>query len=1642
MEAAFAAQPGYSRYLRAAWLEPLDVFQDGVAGAVPFGSQGAHALAAALGNVTEVTLVKGLEEDSMMFKTWAPASRWLVSLYAGLALLSSGGAVICHYWENRFGHRRGPVDKIVLPGGHCGGQSKVCPCKYYRSTICGKLFMGLYNLTGLYRIVLLLLFVGVSNYKGFDFFVLTQERTYCKQVSDSEICYHDTWDSLLGPYISIFIISRLREAVAKSIPNLRQTLFMTRCSARDAEFVMVYVEGDRWHACPVTNDCGSRMCMYQFFPLVFMEDKFMCKSTERLTQELLQQRRAQGGLTGLEVVQRRSQHGTNLMHVHVPGVRASIREEFDSWFYVYQFSCIWWFAFEGSLAISSTWAVLTFSTGLFRALWITRKARLKTFDMTKANTALGAMVFRNNTIDWVLAMDLVPGDLVVIDQGITMPCDCLLVDGSALVDEAMLTGESLPSWRTAAEQASVYESESVTARMLLGGSRILESEGIADIGMETPLAEGGRGRALAIARFTGGMTVQASLVREWQNMPPEGQLQHFEQIRSLFAGLFFVFILEMGVMVFVYFRSTNEDQMMDLMSLVQRCINLFLPLINPMVGVVTCLTHISAVKTLSKKGISCLLAPRIAMAGRVDTMVFDKTGTITEASMSFLGVDLNEGGCMGHVYSLDSLSSLGETTCFCLSACSELCLEKGEQTLTLGKKSGGSVLTMKVLRIMNFSRENMISGCICRLPNGEIWLFIKGAAGSIQEYDDNVPRDFIRAADQWGSQCLYVLGCSARQLMSEEEIEEPWETLVQHCEIMGLLLFMNQVKPDSKNALEQIRNAGIRCVMCTGDSLCSGVSVARLVGLIPDSVPVYRVQADGLGISTTRISKNTRTSIKKGAAGVSGLLSNNPDKDDSTDSGEDEGHFDEEFVENATLGILEEGVFGIEQEDWAALLDSPSLPFVLDRLVVFGRMPPGGKVSVVRAYQELGQVVGMCGDGSNDCAAMCAAHVGLAVGSGAGSALIAPFHTLDPQELLDDTIEAEVDRMKERSVNAHRADVKAAAGNAVAKLESYQRQSIVGNQVWRSGRRPTLPPTTEDIKDLHTAQISGAATSSFRMSVATGSNSVDRMSNVLSHSRPTLWRSFSHISQIPENSQPKDADNGDDDLFNFELVGKQTTLRHRHVQRSKSLLTLVDLLIQGRCVMATHTACFCYFVVWSICLTQTELLVFYLNGCSLGSGIWFFADIILSVLLPMAMAASPAAAQLSDSRPTGLLAGPRMRNGVGISIGLFFIAQATALIFLWRQDAETKEEGFYVKWDNHKLGLSGHLMNRLGDNYESEVLSLIVITHIAASALANCLSSRHRAPLLRNKMLLLSFLLVWTCLCLVLFGRGTKLNAWSRINCDGETLYREGHLCFIGPQLRFWQQGDDQYTDDVRRLVLRYRPRSDKYQYDCINQTEMELYDVPQKYRDLKNITNVLPEWFSGTLCGLMVVQTFVFLFLYERFVMSDKVDKQEESIHNQHMNELATKRWLDLDSRVTEYLQKDKPHTNLPHKSFNFDMTGSFAQTIQLLSEVPQQGIRGHAISSMTSTMSSESSAGRRHSNRPPSESIPEEDEEHDGHQVSQVSTKRSAAVFGAVSTERSAAANELSVPSGSARGEPRSNWPPGEDGPAVEMRAYSARR
>lgn len=206
-------------------------------------------------------------------------------------------------------------------------------------------------------------------------------------------------------------------------------------------------------------------------------------------------------------------------------------------------------------------------------------------------------------------------------------------------------------------------------------------------------------------------------------------------------------------------------------------------------------------------------------------------------------------------------------------------------------------------------------------------------------------------------------------------------------EFIGLLLLRNEMKPESPGVIRELNNGDVRSVMITGDSIYTGVAIARECEMIDARKTCW------IGDVKERSGQVTWEDF---------------DKEESADNQLST----QDLCKKIKLSGPEASELAITEKAYRMLMgvpltsDSESSTFdfsdyhlfstvLFPNISVFGRMKPLGKKFAIRQLQrDSNAIVGMVGDGGNDSGALKAAHIGIAL-TASDNAIVAPFTSKD-----------------------------------------------------------------------------------------------------------------------------------------------------------------------------------------------------------------------------------------------------------------------------------------------------------------------------------------------------------------------------------------------------------------------------------------------------------------------------------------------------------------------------------------------------------------------------------------------------------------------------------------------------------------------
>lgn len=354
-------------------------------------------------------------------------------------------------------------------------------------------------------------------------------------------------------------------------------------------------------------------------------------------------------------------------------------------------------------------------------------------------------------------------------------------------------------------------------------------------------------------------------------------------------------------------------------------------------------------------------------------MCFDKTGTLTDDTIEFAGiVPVKEGHFEAMQSDVEQCNTDDQLIVLSMASCNSLVeyedkvegddldlklftvtgwkftsdydttqLETAPERVVTSANGSHSVAILKQFPFESFLQRMLV--IIRDMKTSTDVAIIKGAPEIVASFctPESLPKDFLEIFESYTRRGFRVLATAIKVIpkggvdMSRNEIE-------CQMEFVGLYLFKNKLKEATFDVLQELRKAQIRCIMATGDSLLTGISIAEECQLVEQSDSIIRVRAH-----QDKASKKLQVQYSY-IKYPDFVLQNDNNANFELASGV---HFKYHFA--------------IEGDSFNAIRAAD--PKLIERIVhkgtIFARMSPDQKLNLVNLLQQQKHSVGMCGDG-------------------------------------------------------------------------------------------------------------------------------------------------------------------------------------------------------------------------------------------------------------------------------------------------------------------------------------------------------------------------------------------------------------------------------------------------------------------------------------------------------------------------------------------------------------------------------------------------------------------------------------------------------------------------------------------------------
>jgi P-type Ca2+ transporter type 2C len=541
-----------------------------------------------------------------------------------------------------------------------------------------------------------------------------------------------------------------------------------------------------------------------------------------------------------------------------------------------------------------------------------------------------ARVIRSGKEFVVSLRELVPGDIIILEEGESIPADARIIESKNLqVTEASLTGESVP-----------------------------ESKGDAVLPENTPLAD--RKNMLFKSTFVTGGFVKAVVcgtglntaignIAETLTTIKRAQTNFQKKTNMLGRQMAILAILSAALLFTVGYLSGNYE--LDELLLVS--IAALVSVIPE--GLPAVLSVVLAIGSyrMSKRNAIIRDFTSVETLGAVTTIITDKTGTLTQNKLTVKKVFIyggkpielsGEGWLPAGNFSRDkkiiqplenaALKRLLEIAAYSNNSSIKHDVKTDDYELA-GDPTEGALLVLAAKAGIKFKSSDGLKK-IDDLPfnsklklraslleiSGEKFLFVIGAPEKILDISNaiaseskedslntSIRKELKDGMDAWSADAMRVIGLAYKKMPdSTEKIDED---AINDLVFSGFTGMIDPPRPNTKEAVLQCKSAGVRVIMATGDHINTAIAIAKAVGII-----------------------------------------------DENDSGE-------------LLALTEQQLLELDEKEFDE---------VIKKVSVFARLTPTVKLRIAERLQAMGELVAMTGDGVNDAPALKKADIGVSMG--------------------------------------------------------------------------------------------------------------------------------------------------------------------------------------------------------------------------------------------------------------------------------------------------------------------------------------------------------------------------------------------------------------------------------------------------------------------------------------------------------------------------------------------------------------------------------------------------------------------------------------------------------------------------------------
>ena len=479
-------------------------------------------------------------------------------------------------------------------------------------------------------------------------------------------------------------------------------------------------------------------------------------------------------------------------------------------------------------------AIILFVVVLNSVLGVVQEAKSEqALEALQEMSAAQSKVVRDGKMSHLPSSELVPGDIVLLEAGDSVPADCRILESASMkIEEAALTGESVPVEKHVEAITLAEGTDDVPLgdrkNMCYMGSTVVYGRGravVAGTGMKTEM----------------GKIADALTTAKKELTPLQIKLNELSGILTKLVLAICVIIFAVDIVRHFGELGSHPEMILDTFMVAVSLAVAAIP--EGLVAVVTIVLSMGVTK-MSKRQAIIRKMTAVETLGCTQIICSDKTGTLTQNKMTVVKHELaapqekflaGMALCSDAKWDEEAGEAVGEPTeCALVNDAAKAGMKgldvehprRGEAPFDSGRKMMSVVVEEADGTFEQYTKgaPDVVIGRCTKIYDGE----------KVVPFTDQRKREVLAANKAMADEALRVLALASRTYDALPDDCSP-EALEHDLTFCGLSGMIDPVRPEVTAAIAEAREAGIRPVMITGDHIDTAVAIAKELGIVEDA---------------------------------------------------------------------------------------------------------------------------------------------------------------------------------------------------------------------------------------------------------------------------------------------------------------------------------------------------------------------------------------------------------------------------------------------------------------------------------------------------------------------------------------------------------------------------------------------------------------------------------------------------------------------------------------------------------------------------------------------------------------------------------------------------------------------------------------